>query len=240
MTMLHRALFATTLLLLAPRAYAQEPPTPEIEVVDEMPTIVGGVEALQQQIRYPREARREGTEGRVFLQFIVNTDGLAEDIRVARGIGDGVDEAAIVALARSTFTLGRHQGQPVEVQMMLPITFRLAADATEASSADQEEAKVFEIVEQFPEPVGGIEAVAARIHYPEEARRTATEGRVFVTFIVNSEGEAEQLQVMRGIGHGCDEAAVTAIARSSFNPGRQHGEPVDVRITLPVTFRLSN
>ena len=101
------------------------------------------------------------------------------------------------------------------------------------------EPEIFEVVEQMPELVGGIEGLQGRIDYPEFARRAGIEGRVFVQFVVDEQGNPSDIRVVRGIGGGCDEAAVAAVRASRFSPGLQRGRPVKVRMSLPVTFRLS-
>lgn len=93
--------------------------------VEQMPELVGGLAALQKNIRYPEMARRAGIEGRVIVQFIVNEDGSIEDPRVIRGIGGGCDEEAIKAVSQAQFTPGRQRGEPVRVQYSLPVIFQL-------------------------------------------------------------------------------------------------------------------
>lgn len=102
------------------------PPEPEIfEVVEQMPTLIGGLEALQRAIQYPEMARRSGIEGRVFVQFVVDEQGRPSEVRAVRGIGGGADEAAVNAVRNARFTPGLQRGRPVKVRMSLPVTFRL-------------------------------------------------------------------------------------------------------------------
>lgn len=93
--------------------------------VEQMPELIGGLAALQKNIRYPEMARRAGIEGRVIVQFIVNEDGSIENPRVIRGIGGGCDEEAIKAVSQAKFHPGRQRGEPVRVQYSLPVIFRL-------------------------------------------------------------------------------------------------------------------
>jgi periplasmic protein TonB len=94
-------------------------------VVEDMPELIGGLEGLQRQIRYPEMARRAGIEGRVYIQFIVNERGEVEDPRVIRGIGGGADEEALRVVSQAQFRPGMQRGRPVRVQYSLPIFFRL-------------------------------------------------------------------------------------------------------------------
>lgn len=90
-----------------------------------------------------------------------------------------------------------------------------------------------------PEVVGGLAALQAHVGYPEADRRAGTQGRVIVRFIVTADGLAEQAEVVRSVSAGLDSAAVMAVRAAAFVPGSVRGEPVRVRMTLPVTFRLA-
>ena len=94
-------------------------------VVEDMPELIGGLQGLQQKIRYPEMARRAGIEGRVTVQFIVNEQGQIEDPQVIRGIGGGADEEALRVVREAEFRPGMQRGRPVRVQYSLPIFFRL-------------------------------------------------------------------------------------------------------------------
>ncbi|NGP77316.1 energy transducer TonB [Balneolaceae bacterium YR4-1] len=94
-------------------------------VVENMPELIGGLAALQKNIRYPEMARKAGIEGRVIVQFIVNEQGEVENPRVIRGIGGGCDEEALRAVSNALFKPGRQRGNPVRVQYSLPVIFKL-------------------------------------------------------------------------------------------------------------------
>lgn len=66
------------------------------------------------------------------------------------------------------------------------------------------------------------------------------EGRVFIRFIVDENGEVQEPEILKDIGAGCGEAAIEGIKQLKFTPGTQNGQPVSVYYTLPVTFKLQN
>ena len=105
---------------------------------------------------------------------------------------------------------------------------------------EEEEARSepFITVEEMPELIGGLAAVQRLITYPEIAKKAGVEGRVFVQFIVDVNGNVVDPVVTRGIGAGCDEEAVRAIRQARFTPGKQRGQAVPVKMSLPITFRL--
>lgn len=96
----------------------------------------------------------------------------------------------------------------------------------------------FVVVEEMPQLIGGLESLARQIQYPEMARRAGIEGRVFVQFIVDEEGEVVHPRVIRGIGGGADEEALRVVRQARFTPGIQRGQPVRVQFALPIIFRL--
>ncbi len=105
---------------------------------------------------------------------------------------------------------------------------------------DDDEEDFFVVVENMPELIGGLGALQRKVKYPEMARRAGIEGRVTVQFIVNEAGQVENPRVIRGIGGGCDEAALDAVKQAKFTPGMQRGRPVRVQYSLPIVFRLQS
>ncbi len=102
----------------------------------------------------------------------------------------------------------------------------------------EEEPAIFRAVEEMPEPIGGIGEIQKKIIYPEIAKRAETEGRVYIKAVINEIGDVTQVEVLKGIGSGCDEAAMEAVRQTKFKPGKQRGKPVKVQITVPVFFKL--
>lgn len=91
-----------------------------------------------------------------------------------------------------------------------------------------------------PSVVGGVAALLARVAYPEAARQEGIEGRVFVEVVVDREGRPLAPVVLRSPDDRLSEVAVEAVLASEFVPGRQEGEPVRARYTLPIAFQLQS
>ena len=105
------------------------------------------------------------------------------------------------------------------------------------------EAEIFQIVEEMPAFPGGeaklMEYVAKNIKYPQIARETGIQGRVFVGFVVEPDGSVSNVKVLRGIGGGCDEEAMRVVkSMPKWKPGKQRGKAVRVSYMLPVNFKL--
>ncbi len=101
------------------------------------------------------------------------------------------------------------------------------------------EPKYFVAVEEMPEPIGGIAAIQQRIEYPEIAKRAGVQGRVFIKAFVDEHGNVNKVELIKGIGAGCDEVAMDAVRATKFKPGKQRGVPVKIQVSLPILFRLN-
>jgi TonB family protein len=104
-------------------------------VVEQIPEYPGGMDVFYQyiasEIKYPENARKEGIEGRVYVQFIVEKDGSLSGIKTIRGIGGGCDEEAERVLSGAQkFTPGSQRGKKVRVRMVLPVIFSLDRNKT--------------------------------------------------------------------------------------------------------------
>ena len=129
-------------------------------------------------------------------------------------------------------------------EMAAPESSRAMSKMALDSEAEMaEESQVFMVVEQMPEFPGGEEALykylRANIKYPQSAKESGIQGRVFVTFIVEPDSSISDVRVLRGIGGGCDEEAIRVVkAMPKWIPGKQRGKPVRIQYNLPVQFSL--
>ena len=113
----------------------------------------------------------------------------------------------------------------------------------EVEEEEVQEQEIFQIVEEMPAYPGGdaklMEYVAKNIKYPQIARETGIQGRVFVGFVVEPDGSVSNVKVLRGIGGGCDEEAMRVVkSMPKWKPGKQRGKAVRVSYMLPVNFKL--
>lgn len=108
----------------------------------------------------------------------------------------------------------------------------------QSSSSDAVEGEVYMVVEDRPKLVGGMEALREAVTYPKFAEMAGIEGRVFVQFIVDEQGNVQNPKVTRGVHKLLNEAAIEAVKQQEFEPGKQRGKPVKVQMSMPVTFKL--
>lgn len=98
-------------------------------------------------------------------------------------------------------------------------------------------------VDEMPVPPGGIAGLTnymiQNLKYPTAAKEAKVQGMVVISFIVTSEGKVENVEVLRGIGSGCDEEAVRVISQTgAWTPAKKEGKTVATKMTLPVQFKL--
>ncbi|MGV3560624.1 energy transducer TonB [Larkinella arboricola] len=117
------------------------------------------------------------------------------------------------------------------------------APVEQALEVERKPDEVFVTVEQQPQFPGGPKAMAnflqKNLNYPPAAARTNISGRVYLQFVVNTDGSIVDVSVVKGIGFGCDEEALRVVRKMPpWQPGKQGGRPVRVKFTLPVVFTL--
>ncbi len=137
---------------------------------------------------------------------------------------------------------------PIDTRKILeplpePIQDAIPMVAEESPMPPEDVVTEFLVVEEQASFPGGNQAwmkyLKKNFKYPKRAKRAGTEGRVFLKFYVDAEGNLSDIEVIRGIGNGCDQEAIRVLKQSpKWNPGKQRGVPVKSPMTLFITFRL--
>lgn len=123
----------------------------------------------------------------------------------------------------------------------LIIIFSLPSVAQDSVTSDS----VYTTVDVQPEFPGGYKALGKIVDgrknhkYPEEARKNKIEGKVVVQFIINEDGSCSDFKVVKGIGYGCDEAAVEAFKKMpNWKPAMVNGKSVKFRAQMAYDYKL--
>ena len=245
-----------------------DPDNPVFEVVESMPEFPGGgmtamMQFLSKNIKYPVNAQKNGTQGRVTVQFIVNADGSISNIGIIRGVDPELDgEAVRVISTMPNWKPGTQKGKPVRVKYTVPVMFRLPDEDKKKEykpvpkieetvvvgygtrkESPVEEGQVFEVVEQMPSFPGGTEGLmrylSKNIKYPVGAQKVGTQGRLVVEVIIDANGNVTNPKVSQGVDPLLDAEAIRVTANMpKWQPGTQRGQAVNVRYTFPIIFRL--
>ena len=127
--------------------------------------------------------------------------------------------------------------------MSLMALFGLTTVSAQKTVVAKKNQQVFDVVEKMPEYPGGqaalFEYLQKNVKYPADAEKKKVEGRVLVTFVVNTDGSITDIEVVRKTFPSLDAEAIRVISgMPRWKPGEQKGQKVRVKYTVPLTFRL--
>ena len=151
-------------------------------------------------------------------------------------------ELLFAALASVSLLLAGCNANPQQTETAAPDASDTATET--AAPAPTPTDSVYEVAEVMPEFPGGTQAlfkfISENLEYPQHAIDGQIEGRVVVQFVVDKTGKVGNIQVVRSIDKLLDQAAIDVVrALPAWKPGMQNGQPVNVRYTLPGSFKLS-
>jgi len=211
---------------------------------------------IGEHLKYPEVAIANGTEGKVYVQFVVQEDGSLSDINVVRDIGDGCGDATRDLLLymsdNHAWIPGLQDGEAVNVLMTLPILFQ--QNAAESEKVEKKH-KVIDTMPRFPgcEHIKDeskrkacsdqklLRYIYSNLKMPKEAKKAKIDDQVYVQFILKADGKLSEIEVIRSIGFGCDEEALRVVKKMqeeiTWIPGYSEGKAVDVKFTLPLSFK---
>lgn len=137
--------------------------------------------------------------------------------------------------------------EEIEVELDVEVTEETVVEDIVFEEAPEEENvdEIFTIVEESASFPGGLAAwgkyLNKEMKYPRQAQRMGIEGRVFVQFVVERDGSLTDIQVVKGIGAGCDEEALRVITNGpKWKPGKQRGQPVRQKMIQNILFKFNN
>ena len=133
--------------------------------------------------------------------------------------------------------------QPQELKIEERIEERIEEIDLRYNVEKEKADEIFELVDEQPIFPGGMEGwnkyLSDNLIYPTQARRMGVEGTVIVVFVINTDGSIQDVEVLRGIGGGCDEVVINLVKNSpNWEPGKHRGRPVRTRVRLPMKFKL--
>lgn len=164
---------------------------------------------------------------------VVNKDGKLTTIKQPVPMPEGVSDYAIGA-----------DYQELSFSAMVGAVARknVVIEEVAEEEADDDETRIFVVVENDPEFPGGKDSLEAFIKrnlvYPQKAKEKGISGKVYLTFVVEKDGSITNIKVLRDIGGDCGAEAVRVVKlMPKWKPGVQRGKPVRVQYNLPIYFR---
>jgi TonB family protein len=211
----------------------------------EQPTFQGGdlnkfKKWVQDNLKYPAKAKEKNISGKVYVQYVVSNTGDVVDVKVVRSVDPLLDEEAMrVVKSSPKWEPASSKGVKVKIQFTMPILF-----ANDQQKPAQTNEKAPGKVDQMPVFPGGEKAfgefIGKEVKYPEDAKKAGINGKVFIKFVVNKEGNVVNSTIARGVSPSLDNEALRVINKMpKWTPGKQGGKDVDVELTVPIAFVLN-
>lgn len=247
----------------------EEPESPELQVfqiVENMPQFSGDLSKwATQNIKYPSKAIEAGIEGKVYVNFIIDSTGRVGHAEIQRSTQSLLNAEALKGIeAMPDWIPGKQRGKAVRVIYTLPVTFSLKDQAgnfapkvtiipphneaktptlvkDSSETENSTEVCIFQVVEEMPESAEGnvAEWIMKNIKYPKEAIEANITGKVFVQFVIEKDGSITNAKIARSASTLLDAEALRIVNNMpQWIPGKQRGKAVRVAYTLPISFSL--
>ena len=170
--------------------------------------------------------------------YVYNNDEPQKQVPVKKG----KQNAAIKNNGKTILQVVEAQDQKTEAEAPKSEQKQYEATVTYEIKEDSPQ-DVFDVVEKMPEFPGGVQELlgflSKTIKYPAEAEKAGTQGRVIATFVVRKDGSISDARVVKSVDPLLDAEALRVInAMPAWIPGTQNGKPVNVKYTVPISFRL--
>lgn len=226
----------------------------------------GGAESfykfLGNNIKYPSTAADNSIQGNLIANFTVDNK-VIKNITIDPKLGYGTDEEVAITLAKYNNGVLSDGKYSMRIEYRLngvytPIlnenatvkkghnnlnTVVIMGYAKKAEENDEDKVHSFVSMETPPTYPGGMDKfyayIGENLKYPEEAKKSEIQGKVFLSFTVEKDGTVNDVKVDRRLGYGTDEEAVRVLkASKKWNPGLLNGKPVRVKYNMPIQFSI--
>jgi TonB family protein len=191
----------------------------------------------KERAKYTDQARQNEVQGTVVLNVVFGADGRMTQIRIIRGLPDGLTEQAITAAQVIRFEPAVKDGRRVSVRGNLEFSFNLDKSASESTSK-QSESGTSDGIHPMSVTMRPTILYKEKASYTEEARQKKIHGTVILNAVFGADGKIGNIEVVRGLPHGLSERAIAAARAIRFEPALKDGKPVSVKGNLEFSFNL--
>src|SRR5579864_3385354 len=206
--------------------------------------------------RYPKNALRNGIEGKVELRAVIAPDGKSKNLAVLSGNSE-FSQNAILAIRKWRFHPELRQGQPVETTYKVHVRFnpklQEANSEVELESPLPEPPPIFSLakldrqdsgteIHHVSEPgmIAPKQLYSPEPEFSEKASLEREQGNVDIDLVVGVDGVPGNLQITCSSAPDLNDNAIAAVKQWKFAPATKNGKPVPVEIVVEVSFRLYN
>lgn len=227
----------------------------ELKDLDQLP-----IATLQVPPNYPAAMKRQGIEASVEVGYIVDAEGLVQNARVISSSRREFEPAALQAVAKWKFKPGQKAGRAVATNMTIPLNFHLSGGPRPADTPPPAGSSTV-TTEALPTPVAAtpitpVQPVTPQVYalreldtipsptlqvppiYPADLKRAGVEGRANIAFVVDEKGQVQNVRASDSTDPRFEQAAINAVSRWKFKPGRKAGKPVATAMDVPINFHL--
>ncbi len=207
-----------------------------VNEADQIPLFPGGEKVfyscLTSNLKFPDHIKVKDLQGTYFVSGIIDTSGVMKNVQVAIGDNSEIKEVIYSAFKESLMPWkpALKAEKPVEYEYLFPLVF-----STKKKSE-------FDDI-KMPEYQGGEmrlrRHIAERIIYPVSAQKRGDQGKVFVNFDVNENGEVINAKIVKSVDFDLDNEALRVVKTlRNWIPGEKDGKKVCVSYTVPINFVL--
>ena len=192
---------------------------------------------------YPEAAKLAGIQGKVFVETVIDENGIVAEAKILKSEQKSLNAAAIEAIKKTKFSPGvNKENKNVKAKVVIPINFKLdekkdspglGVSIDAPGDISDPDINAFQKVEKQPEMLE-----SAKPEYPEEAKSKKITGKVFVKVLITKEGSPKKAVVIRSDSEILNQPAIDAAMKSKFSPALQNGKPIAVWVVLPFRFML--
>lgn len=170
-----------------------------------------------------------------------STDRIAlSDIDSERSFDEAAAETAEEAPPATEHQLPHSDQTAESTSAKDPTAGSSSSDAGDSSDLDEvRSVATLSTSERRPQLVGGMSSLYLSINYPEKARKRGIEGQIQLQFTVRTDGSVANIKVAESLHPLCDSAAVKGLRSVEFVPAKVDGDPIPIRMRLPVRFKLT-
>ena len=97
-----------------------------------------------------------------------------------------------------------------------------------------------EELDKMPAIKGGMKELVKNVKYPETAKKEGIMGKVFIKAVIDENGDAVKIEVVKSVDKDLDAAAIEAVKMTKFEPGVNDGKNVQAEVTIPIKFKLDD
>ena len=209
----------------------------DLAQLDQLP-----VPRLQSAPRFPKAQREAKAKGEVRVEFVIGPNGEIYDAHAVQATHPDFGAAAVAAVATWKFLPGKKDGHAVWTRMQVPVVFELEGAPPPRIAVPMESAKmpadadVYDISKLDQQPVPRFQS---RPVYPAHLRRNGVRGQAVVDFIVGPDGNVYNAFSVRETDPAFGAAAVEAVSKWKFRPGKIADRVVWTHMQVPVVFSLN-